>query len=139
MFRGPVIALLSLEGLALAASFLLSVNSSQDAIAFGFVGILVAASMINFVADLVALGWVGMWLGLSSRKTNQATMKTIFFILALPWLSLLLIPLFGVLVWIFWPVVDLAWISWAQNKLSQNFRAYATQPLDFAQLQPRRG
>jgi hypothetical protein len=132
-FRVPVIALLGLEAAFLLGSFFSSVNSGQDALAFAVVGVLVGASMITFVADLVALGWVGMWLGLTSKKTNQATMKTIFFVLALPWLAFFLIPLFGVLVWIFWPVVDLAWISWAQNKLSQNFRYLAANRLEFGQ------
>ena len=133
MFRVPVMALLGLEGAFLLGSFFSSVNSGQDALAFAVVGVLVGASMITFVADLVALGWVGMWLGLTSKKTNQATMKTIFFVLALPWLAFFLIPLFGVLVWVFWPVADLAWISWAQNKLSQNFRYLAANRLEFGQ------
>lgn len=131
MFWGPVMALLGLEAAFLLGSFFSSVNSGQDALAFAVVGVLVGASMITFVADLVALGWVGMWLGLASKKTNQATMKTIFFVLALPWLAFFLIPLFGVLVWVFWPVVDLAWISWAQNKLSQNFRYLASNRFEF--------
>ena len=40
---------------------------------------------VFLVLDMLALSWVGMWLGLISRKANRAAMFAILRILALPW------------------------------------------------------
>ncbi|HAB18540.1 MAG TPA: hypothetical protein DCE44_19135 [Verrucomicrobiales bacterium] len=45
-----------------------------------------ALGTLTFVADLVALSWVGMWLGLTSRGVNLATLKTLLFVEVIPWL-----------------------------------------------------
>jgi len=42
-----------------------------------------------FVADLVALSWLSMWLGLNSRSAARATAATLVRILVLPWLAFL--------------------------------------------------
>jgi len=49
------------------------------------------AGISVFVADLAALSWVGMWLGLTSRHTNRAAGAAIARVLLLPWV------LFGLL------------------------------------------
>jgi ABC-type transport system involved in multi-copper enzyme maturation permease subunit len=46
------------------------------------------AGMLVFVIDLFALGTLGMWLGLSSKRATRAVGLALFFILALPWLIL---------------------------------------------------
>lgn len=43
------------------------------------------ANMFMFVIDLVALFWVGMWLGVSSRRTSRAAPATVARLLLLPW------------------------------------------------------
>ena len=40
------------------------------------------------VADLTALVWFGMWMGLVSKNANTATWKTILFVQMLPWIVL---------------------------------------------------
>ena len=37
------------------------------------------------LANLAALCWVGMWMGMTSRNSNIATLKTIAFVQVLPW------------------------------------------------------
>ena len=41
--------------------------------------------MIMLVADAMALGWVGLWTGLSSKRPRQASTKAIRQILVVPW------------------------------------------------------
>jgi hypothetical protein len=50
-------------------------------------------SWVNLVVRLIAVGWVGMWVGLCSRKVSGAVITTILFVCLLP----LLVELF---VWI---------------------------------------
>ena len=40
---------------------------------------------------LVALGWFGTWMGMTHRKTSLAVVKTIAFVLVLPWLALMFV------------------------------------------------
>jgi hypothetical protein len=43
------------------------------------------ASGIGTVANLIALGWFGMWMGMTSKNNNLATLKTILFVQVIPW------------------------------------------------------
>ncbi len=45
------------------------------------------AGMVIFVADMLALAWVGMWRGLNSRRANRAALAAIARILILPWVA----------------------------------------------------
>ena len=40
---------------------------------------------ISVVANLIALVWFGMWMGLNSKSGNVATLKTILFVQIIPW------------------------------------------------------
>jgi hypothetical protein len=56
-------------------------------------GILVAmalalASFLTVAANLVTLSWFGMWMGLSSKNANLATLKTIVFVQVIPWFGI---------------------------------------------------
>jgi ABC-type Na+ efflux pump permease subunit len=56
---------------------------------------LAASAML--LADLVALGWVGMWEALRAPHVMQARSRALFFILFLPWIALgLVLSLFAV-------------------------------------------
>ncbi|MEY2409613.1 MAG: hypothetical protein QOF48_2283 [Verrucomicrobiota bacterium] len=44
------------------------------------------AGMVVFVADMLALAWVGMWRGLNSRRANRAALAAIARLLIFPWL-----------------------------------------------------
>lgn len=57
-----------------------------------------AAGTLAVVANLVALIWFGMWMGLNSKNTSLATLKTILFVQIIPWFvvsfaSMLTVPL----------------------------------------------
>jgi ABC-type Na+ efflux pump permease subunit len=45
----------------------------------------VAVNLVMLVADLAALGWVAMWLGLTARNTSRAILGAVGRILILPW------------------------------------------------------
>jgi hypothetical protein len=44
------------------------------------------AGIIMLVFDVVALGWVGMWVGLTVKKPNRVTAITLARVLVVPWL-----------------------------------------------------
>ena len=46
---------------------------------------LVLINLLMLVADVLTLGWVGMWLGLTARSLNRAILGTIDCVLLLPW------------------------------------------------------
>ncbi|MBI3849395.1 MAG: ABC transporter permease subunit [Verrucomicrobia bacterium] len=56
------------------------------------------AGTLTFLANLAALCWFGMWMGMNSRNNNLATLKTIVFVQVIPWFvlsfaSMMIVPL----------------------------------------------
>jgi hypothetical protein len=47
-----------------------------------------STSVLSAVANLVALMWFGMWMGLVSKNSSVATLRTILFLQVLPWLGI---------------------------------------------------
>src|SRR6185369_1049182 len=47
------------------------------------------AGISMFIADLVTLSWMGMWLGLTSRSITRAASAALVRVLVLPWLAFL--------------------------------------------------
>jgi hypothetical protein len=45
-------------------------------------------STITTVAAVAAVAWFGMWMGLTNRKVSVAVLKTVCFVLVLPWIAL---------------------------------------------------
>jgi ABC-type transport system involved in cytochrome c biogenesis permease component len=101
------------------------------------------AGMVILVADLVALFWVGMWMGLASKRPKRAYSDTVGRVLALPWVIFLLFTIYMFFVWFrgqvnvtwktylgFWFVislaVDIGYGSWARINLLTRFREVAT-------------
>jgi len=113
------------------------------------------AGTLTVVANLAALGWFGMWMGLNSKSSNMATLKTIVFVEIFPWfvvsfasalaVPLVLFPLMKgaatapsrIMVW--YPLItsglatllslskDIAFSLWARRKLYSEFRERATR------------
>jgi ABC-type transport system involved in multi-copper enzyme maturation permease subunit len=57
-----------------------------------------AAGTLAVAANLVALVWFGLWMGLNSKHSSLATLKTILFVQIIPWFaisfaSMLVVPL----------------------------------------------
>ena len=115
-----------------------------------------AASALSTVGSLLALGWFGMWMGLTSRTAHLATLKTILFVQVIPWFviafgSTMVMGLFMAqsffrssstqptwwLVW--WPLLsvlvsttlalskDIAFIVWSRKRLYSSFRERASR------------
>ena len=113
-----------------------------------------AAAALGTAGNLLALGWFGMWMGLTTRTANLATLKTILFVQVIPWFviafgSMMLMGLVMTgffrgsssiqptrwLVW--WPLVsavvstilalikDITFITWSRKRLYSSFREQA--------------
>jgi len=69
-FGRPLLVVIVLEWLVLPRNFAFK---------------MILANQLMLVADVVTLGWVGMWLGLISRNTSRAILGAVLRILVLPW------------------------------------------------------
>ena len=117
------------------------------------------AAAVTTAANLTAICWFGMWMGLTSKSANLATLKTILFVQVVPWfiivfgsqmaISMLMMPfLFKAsgatqpnwwLIW--WPLLstaltaalslakDIGFFVWARRKLYSCFREEAGRTL----------
>jgi len=47
------------------------------------------------LANLITLAWFGMWMGLASRNTNLATLKTLLFVQIIPWFVITFVSTLG--------------------------------------------
>jgi len=102
------------------------------------------AAMILLVADMVALYWVGMWLGVAARNPKRAFTDTVGRILALPWVAWALfmtfVALFSIrhqfeagwkavlgMYFILGVATDIGFGLWARQNMISQFRVVATQ------------
>jgi ABC-type transport system involved in multi-copper enzyme maturation permease subunit len=113
-----------------------------------------AAAGLGTVANLFALCWFGMWMGMTSRTANLATLKTILFVQVIPWFviafgsSMFVMLLMSGLAFrggaaqssayiTWWPLLstllaagiavakDVGFIVWSRNKLHSSLREQA--------------
>jgi hypothetical protein len=141
MSGGAVTRLGSIWGLALAL----------------LAGLLAAASTLGNLAALVC---VGMWMGLRDHKSSLAALKTLAFVMVLPWLAISLVStllavalMFGRMVGAGSPTVamtlpllmagisagltltkDVVFILWARKKLRRGFWLEATRSSQVASI-----
>lgn len=101
--------------------------------------------MVMFVADAIALYWMGLWLGLSARNPRRAFGSAVAAVLTQPWIAVALVMTLGaflprdlqrelkpeVLVWVLWfgfsMIVDFGYSAYARHKLLTSFRTTAAQ------------
>ncbi|HEY5914166.1 MAG TPA: ABC transporter permease subunit [Verrucomicrobiae bacterium] len=88
-FLGPVLFVLGLESLFLAASLAGDVGGDRNSFIWIY-----AARMVMFILDLAALYWVGLWQGVSAKNQSRATSTTLAWVLVLPWVVIALVLLF---------------------------------------------
>lgn len=158
MFLLPVVILLVVQ---LFSAFktpfgvgMMSMGGVAPLTAWAFALINAVAAGIVTVANLIALAWFGLWMGLSSRSARSAVLKTLLFVQIVPWflmtfaagmvMPLLMIPTFtsggtvtpnNLLVW--YPILSVAittvlslgkdfffW-NWSRRKLFRDFREMA--------------
>jgi hypothetical protein len=117
-----------------------------------------ATSALTTAANLLALCWFGMWMGMTSRTANLATLKTLLFVQVIPWFAIFFgvnmvfglfmagmmyrarsAPQVGWLTW--WPLLSLVlgagvavakdtiFIVWSRRRLHSSFREEATRGL----------
>ncbi len=135
-FGGPVAVVLAVDWV-----FLLSRSHDGDWMW------LWTAGLVVFLADLYAIGWVSMWMGLNSRNTTRAGLATVVRVLIVPWVAwALLFTLLGILDYTFhfawqwmgdrfplfaWLVLsllaDAGFSAWARQRLRQDFRLVASE------------
>lgn len=138
-FFWPVLVALSAELLMMLAGMRSAYDSSDRTVWVAWW----TAGLIIFIADLVALYWVGMWMGLASRSPKRAFSDTVGRVLALPWVVFTVFLLFVALITVrgradvgwkvflgFWfavgLAVDIGFGMWAAAKLRTEFREAAT-------------
>jgi hypothetical protein len=51
----------------------------------GMAAAVAVAAALSTTANLLALCWFGMWMGMTSKSANLATLKTILFVQVIPW------------------------------------------------------
>jgi hypothetical protein len=97
---------------------------------------------VEFVTGLCALGWFGMWMGLTTKKPGMAVIKTLAFVVILPLLAAMIFQM-SIMFFInlrgrmpFWSgalitagfgvAKDLSFIFWSRWKLHTAFRPAAS-------------
>jgi len=93
-FLGPVLLVL-IANLAMMRACLSEAGPEES---FGWIALWISYFMLIFLADLIALYWVGMWMGLVSKNPKRAYSDTIGRVLAVPWVIFALFMLMMVLV-----------------------------------------
>lgn len=132
-FLWPMITILSLDFLMLIG-ITTSVHSNTDR---AYSSLVVITAMIVLVVDTFALGWVGMWLGLSMKKPRRAAGGAVSRILFLPWILFWFLAMFSrgfgsefgaaLIIWLIIALLN-SYIFWtrAKTQLNSQFRELAT-------------
>ena len=133
-FAGPMVVALVADGLLLAGG-MNEVRSGDDEF---FATML--AGMVMLVVDASALAWLGMWQGMTTRNFTLAWVKTMFWLLWLPWVVFLVLSItaaatgvrsmsFGGVVMLWGTiglVADGVALVLVETRLASRFRDYAT-------------
>ncbi len=112
-----------------------------------FIMLVFASRGLMLALDAVALAWLGPWIAVSTRRPNQAGVRTLAWVIALPWLVLLggyfawlvVSPRVwrypdpseyeGLALWFFIGLaVDLVVMAVARKRLQRDFRRVASEP-----------
>jgi hypothetical protein len=86
---GPISTTIQISSTTNIVSFSLGSLSSFDGVLPFIPG---ALTTLTTFANLTALCWFGMWMGMTSRNSNLATLKTIAFVQIVPWFVISLSP-----------------------------------------------
>jgi ABC-type transport system involved in multi-copper enzyme maturation permease subunit len=98
----------------------------------------VVTGVVTLLGNLLAVAWFGMWMGVTSRKTSIAVLKTISFVVVLPWLVAIFVQIGGMMAAVTWlklpfwtssiiaAVLELMknifFIAWSRHQLLYKFR-----------------
>jgi len=110
LFLVPVILVLAVQ---VVSSTMQLVNGNPMSILQSSV---LGGGMLTFVADIVAIGWVGMLIGLTTRKPHLAAGYTLLFMVVFP----------SLLLW-YRLLIDIPVIFWARDRLQRELRSLVSQ------------
>jgi ABC-type transport system involved in cytochrome c biogenesis permease component len=163
MFAVPVLLLICVHvgGVFLSQSgwtkMTSSIGGTKSSMIFVLKTITLVLSSLMAIANLVAIAWFGMWMGLTTRSANFATLKTIVFVQIIPMFLSYFISAIGTSILIFRPLVvsgsssgpgtammyypyiigvtsslimlgkDVGFFVWARSRLFYTFRLRASQ------------
>jgi hypothetical protein len=158
MFAAPVVLIVILQAAAMllmeGPSWESTSFSQQWAEAWVIAGFSSMLSAVAVVANMAALTWFGMWMGLTSKSINFATFKTLLFVQIIPWFAIMFgwLTLRSMLAaatfsnsggspsWVrWWPYLDTlfvasmylgkdaAFIVWTRQRLYTSFRERASR------------
>jgi hypothetical protein len=145
----------TVQTLPLGSASIVSGASASEIFATLFTA---AIGGLSTAANVVALCWFGMWMGMTSKTANLATLKTILFVQILPWFvlyfassivtMLVLFPRFfkggstnPLLMVVWYPLIssavagaftlakDIAFFVWARRNLYCSFREQASHAI----------
>jgi hypothetical protein len=141
--------LLQIQGIkASVAANAATAGGATTTIDLSYQYVSLALNPFEFLIGLLAIIWFGMWMGLSSNKTNVAVIKTLVFCQVLPSIALMFLRL-GAMFSISWRgggwhwlpqvataalgmAVDVAFVVLARKKLLATFREAVARSPDYA-------
>ena len=126
-FLWPALGALLLSALPVLQSLIRSNPSAGSLLVFPFPAMIVFRGA-TLILDLLAIAWVGMWMGLTQPKPVQAFFRTVLMTILLPVLVFCLPNM----------VLDLFWIGWARRRLEHQFREAAANLHAPVSLEPGR-
>jgi ABC-type transport system involved in multi-copper enzyme maturation permease subunit len=113
LFLLPVVVLMLAQILAVMVSFSRFGGWANDGLTFFWTFFLgLPGRTLNSVADFLAVGWFGMWMGLTMKKPQFASGLTILVVLILPYI-VFCVPTF---------LIDVVFIVVYMAKLGRDFR-----------------
>ncbi|MEI7732447.1 MAG: hypothetical protein WCO56_22945 [Verrucomicrobiota bacterium] len=134
LFLKPLLVLGFVETITLAEWAMFSTSSNIPPLVV-FVCLGMAFALL--VLDLYAVTYAGLWQGLTQRKPLTATTRTILRVLLLPWLLVVIVPIFllfcGPGIFIGFLLKDVVFISGSKLRLQSNFRKVLIQPAEYEQ------
>ena len=139
-FRGPLFALLTVNAVSFWALGIANMMKlpTDGRVFFGQAFVLGAVALL---VDFYALSWVGMLMGLRSRRHNRAVLATLARILLLPWLGVVLfiivagvgggvrdddLPGYALVWFVAGFLFSLAQAAWARGELLGRLRRWAS-------------
>jgi signal transduction histidine kinase len=132
LFFRPIVVLVGIELVILVFQCFALRQAGSSVAAIIAVVVFVCFSIGWFLLDTLAVSRVGMWFSLTSSKPTIALTRTILFMIVIPGLFLPCASVLGPGLMVAKSVI---FLTWAQTKLTNNFRMAATRRFDVPRQQ----
>lgn len=127
LFFRPIVVLVAVEIVILTFQCVALRQAGNSVAGIVALIVFVAFSIGWFLLDTLAVSRVGMWFSLTSSKPTIALTRTILYVIVIP---ALFIPCASVLGPGLMVAKSVILLTWAQTKLTNNFRMAATRRFD---------